>query len=84
MTLPFPLRIGSICPPKHSLKRTITYLVDHILKLGLGGVLTQRSHNGTKLLGCDSSITIYIISSFLVYTKEGLTLVKEGECLLEL
>lgn len=26
-------------------------LVDHVLKLRLGGVLAERAHNGTELLG---------------------------------
>lgn len=30
-------------------------LVDHILQLGLGGVLAERSHDGTELLGGDLS-----------------------------
>ena len=28
-------------------------LVDHVLQLRLGGVLAQRAHNGTQLLGGD-------------------------------
>jgi len=44
-------------------------LVDHVLKLGLGGVLAERAHDGAELLGGDLTITI---------------LVKEGEGLLEL
>jgi hypothetical protein len=60
----------------------MTYLIDHILKLSLSGVLSQRSHNGTKLLSSDSSITIYIhqhISND--HWKSRLTFIKEGECL---
>jgi len=30
-------------------------LVDHVLQLGLGGVLAQRAHDGSKLLGGDLS-----------------------------
>jgi len=44
-------------------------LVNHVLKLRLGGVLAQRAHDGTELLGGDLAITV---------------LVKEGEGLLEL
>jgi hypothetical protein len=44
-------------------------LVDHVLKLRLGGVLAERAHDGSKLLGGDLTITI---------------LVKQGEGLLEL
>jgi len=64
----------------------MAHLVDHILKLSLGGVLSQRSHNGTKLLSRDSSITIYIHqpSSPPITTRDGLTFVKERECLFEL
>ena len=64
----------------------MTHLVDHILKLSLGRVLSQRSHNCTELLGSDSSITIYIHqpSSSPSTTRDGLTFVKERECLFEL
>ena len=44
-------------------------LIDHVLELCLGGVLTQGSHHGAQLLGGDGAISI---------------LVEEGERLLEL
>ena len=44
-------------------------LVDHILQLGLGGVLAQGAHDGSQLLGGDGAITV---------------LVEQGEGLLEL
>ncbi len=44
-------------------------LVDHVSELGLGGVLSKGSHDGSKLLGGDGAITV---------------LVEEGERLLEL
>jgi len=44
-------------------------LVDHVLQLSLGGVLSQRPHDGSELLGGDRAIAI---------------LVEEGERLLEL
>ena len=43
-------------------------LVDHVLELSFGGVLTQGPHDGAQLLRGDSSIAV---------------LVKEGESLLE-
>lgn len=45
------------------------HLIDHVLQLSLGGVLSQRAHHCPELLGGDGSITI---------------LVKERERLLEL
>ena len=44
-------------------------LVDHVLKLGLSGVLAEGAHNGAQLLGGDGAIAV---------------LVEEGEGLLEL
>jgi hypothetical protein len=38
---------------------TTTHLVDHVLEFSLSGVLTQRSHDGTELLGGDSAISVY-------------------------
>lgn len=35
-----------------------THLVDHVFKLSLSRVLAERSHNGTELLGSDSSISV--------------------------
>ena len=35
-------------------------LVDHVLKLGLGGVLAEGAHDGAKLLGGDGAIAILI------------------------
>ncbi len=46
-----------------------THLVDHVLQLGLGRVLTQRAHDSSQLLGGDGAITV---------------LVEKGERLLEL
>jgi len=36
------------------------HLVDHVLQLGLGGVLSQRTHHGAKLLRGDRPITVLI------------------------
>ena len=33
-------------------------LIDHVLQLGLGGVLSERSHDGAQLLRGDRSISI--------------------------
>jgi hypothetical protein len=44
-------------------------LVDHILQLGLGRILSQGPHDGAQLLGGDGAVAV---------------LVKEGEGLLEL
>mmetsp|Transcript_5766 Transcript_5766/g.11783 ORF Transcript_5766/g.11783 Transcript_5766/m.11783 type:complete len:206 (+) Transcript_5766:195-812(+) len=44
-------------------------LVDHVLKLGLGGVLAEGAHHGAKLLGGNGAVAI---------------LIEEGERLLEL
>jgi hypothetical protein len=53
----------SACSTVHvSSHEATTHLVDHVLEFGLGGVLTQRSHNGTKLFGSDGSISIYFVS----------------------
>jgi len=41
-------------------------LVDHVLKVGLGGVLSQRAHDGAELLGGDGAIAI------LIEEREGL------------
>jgi len=35
-------------------------LVDHVLKLGLGGVLSQGAHDGSQLLGGDCAITVFV------------------------
>lgn len=39
-------------------------LVDHVLQLGLGGVLAQRAHDSAQLLGGDlaywSFVSVYI------------------------
>lgn len=43
-------------------------LVDHVLQLGLRGVLPERAHDGAQLLGGDGPISV---------------LVEKGECLLE-
>lgn len=32
-------------------------LVDHVLQLGLGGVLAKRAHDGAELLGGDLAYT---------------------------
>ena len=45
------------------------HLIDHVLQLSLRGVLTERTHHGSQLLGRDRAITI---------------LVEQGEGLLEL
>lgn len=37
--------------------------VDHVLKFGFGWVLSQRSHDGTKLFGGDRAVTILIKKS---------------------
>lgn len=36
------------------------HLVDHVLQLGLCGVLAQRPHDGAKLFGGDCAITILV------------------------
>lgn len=35
-----------------------THLVDHVLELGLGGVLAKRAHDSAELLGGDGSIAV--------------------------
>jgi hypothetical protein len=45
---------------------TPTHFVDHVLELGLGGVLAERAHDGAELLGGDGSIAV------LVKEREGL------------
>ena len=40
--------------------KCMTDLVDHVLKLGLGWILTQGAHDSTELLGCDGSISICV------------------------
>jgi hypothetical protein len=37
------------------------HLVDHVLQLGLGGVLTQGAHHGAELLGRDLTIAIFVL-----------------------
>ena len=41
-------------------------LIDHVLQLGLGGVLSQGTHDGSQLLGGDGAISV------LVEQREGL------------
>ena len=36
----------------------MTYFVDHVLELGLGGVLAERSHDGSELLGGNGTIAV--------------------------
>ena len=36
------------------------HLVDHVLQLGLCGVLTQRAHDGAQLFGGDGSIAVLV------------------------
>lgn len=42
------------------------HLIDHVLELRLGRVLTQRPHDGAELLGGDGSVSV------LVEQREGL------------
>ena len=35
-------------------------LVDHVLQLGLRGVLSQRPHDGAQLLGGDGAIAVLV------------------------
>ena len=36
------------------------HLVNHVLKLGLGGILPQGAHHGPELFGGDGTITVFI------------------------
>ena len=36
------------------------HLVDHVLQLGLGGVLTQRPHHGAQLLSGDGAVPVLV------------------------
>lgn len=36
------------------------HLVDHVLQLGLCGVLAQRPHDGTELFGGDGAVAILV------------------------
>lgn len=36
------------------------HLIDHVLQLGLCGVLAQRPHDGAKLFGGDGAVTILV------------------------
>ena len=69
------MRAGSRTPAVMRLSRRSRrkcqqpHLIDHVLQLGLRGVLTERTHHGSQLLGRDRAITI---------------LVEQGEGLLEL
>jgi hypothetical protein len=38
--------------------RFITYLLDHVHKFSLGGVLSKGSHDSAKLLGCDGACMV--------------------------
>lgn len=35
-------------------------LVNHVLQLSLGRVLTERTHNGAQLLGGDGAVTVLV------------------------
>ncbi len=35
-------------------------LVDHVLQLGLGGVLSERPHDGAQLLGRDGAVAVLV------------------------
>merc|ERR1719329_2070341 len=45
------------------------HLIDHVLQLSFGGILSQRAHHSSQLLGCDGAIAIFV---------------EQGESLLEL
>lgn len=55
--------------PRRRCHTISVHLIDHILEFSLSWILTQRSHDGAKLLGGDGPITI---------------LIKQGEGLLKL
>ena len=38
---------------------TVAHLIDHVLQLSLGGILSERAHHGTQLLRGDRSIAVY-------------------------
>lgn len=41
--------------------RTVSVdLVDHVLELSLGGVLSKRPHDGAQLLGGDGAIAVLV------------------------
>lgn len=40
-------------------------LIDHVLELGLGRILSQASHDGSQLLGCDLTCKRDILISFV-------------------
>merc|ERR1712118_111856 len=42
------------------------HFIDHVLELSLGGILSQRAHDCSQLLGSDSAITV------LIEEREGL------------
>lgn len=36
------------------------HLVNHVLKLSLGGILPQGAHHGPELFGGDGTVTVFI------------------------
>jgi hypothetical protein len=36
-------------------------LIDHVLEFRLAGILAERAHDGSQLLGCDLTITIFVL-----------------------
>ena len=50
-----------------------SHLIDHVLELSLGGVLSQRTHDSPQLLGCDGAVTILV--------EKGESLLKLGNLL---
>lgn len=36
------------------------HLVNHVLKLSLGGILPQGAHHGSELFGGDGTVTVFI------------------------
>ena len=51
------------------------HLVDHVLQFGFCWVLAQRPHDGSKFLGCDGAITVFVKQgeSFLEFWKHKFT-----------
>ena len=47
------------------------HLVDHVLQFGFCWVLAQRPHDGSKFLGCDGAITVFVKKgeSFLEFSN---------------